>query len=250
MAQVFGLDFGTTNSLVAVVQNERAISLVNREDSLPHPSVVWYRGTDITVGRAAKAHLSEATTGVVGDAVRSPKAFLGSGSPIYVAGVARHAADVVADVLRFIRKDALDRKLKGEIFDRAVVTIPVGMSGRARRELRDAALKSGIHIVQFVHEPLAALYGYIRSQPDYLRLLAELEGQVALVFDWGGGTLDLTVCQFLGQTLVQILNNGDNQVGGDRFDEAIREYIRRKHTEAHHLTSSARRTPRCPGSSS
>ena len=99
------------------------------------------------------------------------------------------------------------------------MTIPVTLDGRGRRELRDAALKAGIRIVQFVHEPLAALYAYLRDQESFGRAVAQLNDKLVLVFDWGGGTLDLTLCRLSGNTLSQVANLGDRNIGGDRFDE-------------------------------
>jgi molecular chaperone DnaK len=89
--------------------------------------------------------------------------------------------------------------------------------------------------VQFVHEPVAALYAYLRSQPDINRELARLEGRSVLVFDWGGGTLDLTLCRIQGAAIMQIANLGDNEVGGDRFDERLRNFLRTKHATVYGL---------------
>ena len=233
MADVFGLDFGTTNSLAAYVLNGRVNSLL--EENRPHPSVVWYHGANVIVGKPAKAQLADPHIGVVQDIVRSPKAYLGKGSGVYVGGMHRSAAEVVREIIHHVRSHALKKSEPSLKFDRAVVTIPVALDGRGRRELREAALMAGVHVVQYVHEPLAALYGYIRSQAHYRRHLAELEGKLALVFDWGGGTLDLTLCKFVGGTMVQILNRGDNEVGGDRFDAAIREHVLRLHCEKHDI---------------
>lgn len=70
--------------------------------------------------------------------------------------------------------------------------------------MRQAALKAGIGVIQFVHEPVAALHGYLRAQPDYRRVLDRLEGRSVLVFDWGGGTLDVTLCRIQGGSIMQI----------------------------------------------
>ena len=78
---VFGLDFGTTNSLVAYVEGDQAVALLDRQER-PHPSVVQYHGTECVVGRDAKAQLSKRTAGIVGDIVRSPKRYLGTGQSI------------------------------------------------------------------------------------------------------------------------------------------------------------------------
>lgn len=189
MPSIFGLDFGTTNSVATIIGRpaaggqEHPLVLTNRDDNRPHPSVVWYRGTDTVVGRKAKAQLNQLGLGVFGDIVRSPKIYLGSPVGLSVGGVNRPAMDVVADVLKFLREDALSRGYPGQAFERAVFTIPVSMEGPARRELRQAALMAGIRVQQFVHEPLAALYGHIRARADYQRHLAQLERRLAIVFD-------------------------------------------------------------------
>lgn len=231
MAEIVGLDFGTTNSLVSFVLGDRATSLTDKaHGDLPHPSVVWYHGTDIVVGRRAKSQLGEGVDGVAAGIVRSPKAHLGRGESLIVSGVPRTASDIVAEVFRYLRADAAEQ---GHDFDRAVVTIPVTLDGRGRRELRDAALKAEVRIVQFVHEPLAALYAYLRDQESFGRALAQLHDKLVLVFDWGGGTLDLTLCRLSGDTLSQVANLGDRNIGGDRFDERLRSFVVKRHLESY-----------------
>ena len=134
------------------------------QENRPHPSVVWYHGAGCVVGREAKARIETPAAGVIGDIVRSPKSYVGTGERIHVAGRSLEPADVIAQILEHVRANALSRKLKGAPFERAVVTIPVNMIGRGRQELRQAALQAGIRVDQFVHEPLAALYGFLRSQ--------------------------------------------------------------------------------------
>ncbi|MFA5027155.1 MAG: hypothetical protein WC713_04720, partial [Candidatus Methylomirabilota bacterium] len=101
-----------------------------------------------------------------------------------MAGTMRPARDIVAEILRFIREDALKRYPQRK-FDRAIATIPVPMLGPARAELREAAIQAGFHVHQFAHEPLASLYGFLRSQPNFHQELARLERRFVLVFDWG-----------------------------------------------------------------
>jgi molecular chaperone DnaK (HSP70) len=237
MAATFGLDFGTTNSVATVIgpdpETMKVVARVLTHDGRPHPSVVWYSGTDPVVGRLAKDQLNELGLGVFGDIVRSPKMFLGSPTGIYVGGITRQAVDVVADVLRFLRQDALMRGFKGNSFESAVITIPVTMRGPARAELRQAAQKAGIRIHQFVHEPLAALYGYLRTRSNFRQELANLDRRLVLVFDWGGGTLDLTLCQLYDGVLTQVFNAGDAEVGGDKFDLRLRQLVRQKHEAQH-----------------
>lgn len=234
---VLGLDFGTTNSLAAVVAGDRVLPLSDQVTRRPHPSVIWYRGGDVVVGREARENMDLTEGGAPPGFVRSPKMLLRRDGPLYVDGQPVDPADVVAEVLRHIRKNAAEPRERATGYDlrRAVMTIPVDFGGAERRVLRDAARKAGIGVVQFVHEPVAALYGHLRSRPDFGRELARLEGRLVLVFDWGGGTLDLTLCRIRGGAIMQVANLGDNEVGGDRFDERLRNLLRARHAEAHGL---------------
>ena len=128
--------------------------------------------------------------------------------------------DVVAHVMAHAR-NARDTKHTGNTFDRAVVTIPIDMNGERRRELREACRMAGMSIYQFVHEPLAALYGHLRNMPDFKSEFARLDRQLVLVFDWGGGTLDLTLCRVNDGMLVQVMNDGCSEVGGDIIDDML-----------------------------
>lgn len=237
MARIFGLDFGTTNSVAALIQRNpdqkgHHAHVLTDTQGRPHPSVVWYTGAEVVVGRKAKDQMSQLGLGVFGDIVRSPKMYLGAMTGIHVAGVNRPATEVVAEVIRHVRSEAIRAEGGDDTFDRAVLTVPVAMDGAARRELRQAALSAGIHVHQFVHEPLAALYGYLRAQQNFQELCTQLEGKLMLVFDWGGGTLDLTLCRIVKGALVQIMNLGDNEVGGDKFDLELVKLAKRKHAEA------------------
>ena len=230
--KILGLDFGTTNSLAAYVDHEERVrALTNVEDDRPHPSAVWYRAGETIVGRDARAHLDVGHEAISGAFVRSPKRLLRHDAPVDVEGTPMDPRDIVSDVLSFIKQDACspERGKAAQDLDRVVLTIPVELDGDGRRRLRDAARKAGIAIEQFVHEPLAALYGWLRSQRDYAARLAQLEGRRVLVFDWGGGTLDLTLCLIRGQKMIQLVSTGDNDVGGDFFDEVIRNRIREMH---------------------
>ncbi len=235
--RVVGLDFGTTNSLISYVDGDgaRVLDLTNLDDQRPHPSVVWYRGGGTVVGREARKHLDSGAEAVSGDFVRSPERLLAGSAPVFVAGREIVPSDVVAKVLEFLRGDAggADRGRGAIDVDHAVFTIPVALDGLGRRQLRQAARTAGISVVQFVHEPLAALYGYLRSQPNYRQKISELEGKRLLVFDWGGGTLDLTVCVLHRGRLVQLRSRCDISVGGDVFDEALRNFVKDKHARQH-----------------
>ncbi|HEY8162232.1 MAG TPA: Hsp70 family protein [Methylocystis sp.] len=232
----FGIDFGTTNSLASSIIGRRAVSLTD-DEGRPHPSVLWYRGSEIVIGREAKQHLDIDHGGAPPGFVRSPKMSLRRQGPIFVDGRPIDPVDAVGEVLRHLKRDAAvaRERAPGRDLERAVMTIPVDFGGQERRALRQAARAAGISVVQFVHEPVAALYGYLRSQPDMTRELARLEGRSVLVFDWGGGTLDLTLCKIQGGSIMQVANAGDNEVGGDEFDNRLRNLFRTKHAAAHGL---------------
>ena len=227
--QRFGLDFGTTNSLAALVVGSEVRSLTNERDDKPHPSVVWYRGGDVITGLEARRHIESLQGGIVQGFVRSPKMALRREGPLHVEGRTLDAVDVVSEVLSHIRTAAADREDISYQISQAVLTIPVDFAGAQRQKLRSAARTAGIRVLQFVHEPVAALYAYLRAKPDYRRNLAQLENRIVLVFDWGGGTLDLTVCRVLGGVVMQVASRGNNQIGGDQFDERLRNELRDRH---------------------
>ncbi|CAN1557047.1 DnaK Molecular chaperone [Mycobacteriaceae bacterium] len=220
-----GFDFGTTNSLISVIQRGRAINVM-AADGLPFPSVVRYEGERTVVGREAKQSLDEAGLGVYGNTVRSPKFLLGDES-VQVGGVERSPIDIVSDVVKYVKSQSMESS-QAKVLDgvrQAVVTIPVTMTGARRSALRDAFRRADIGIVQFVHEPFAALYGYLRGQSDSGQSIRALNRRNVLVVDWGGGTLDLTLCRIESDRVVQLRNGGSDTVGGDRFDEAIRNEV-------------------------
>jgi len=229
---IVGFDFGTTNSVISFISGEKAVALL--EDGYPHPSVVSYRAGEVVVGRKAKEELINASAGVSGSIVKSPKTMLGRNS-VTVGGYTFSPQTVVKDVVAHVMahaKRSPEAKGTDQKFDRAVVTIPIDMNGERRRDLRDACRMAGMSVYQFVHEPLAALYGHLRNMPDFKAEFARLNRQLVLVFDWGGGTLDLTLCRVTDGMLVQILNDGSSEVGGDILDDMIVNEIERKVLES------------------
>lgn len=238
---VVGFDFGTTNSLVSVVDNERVYDLLE-DDGQPVPSVVRYEGLRTVVGRQAKEALDAHGLGVHGDFVKSPKTYLGA-ETISVGGVDRSPIDVTSDVIEHVAQQALasmrNNGYLAGITD-AVATIPVDMNGSRRNALRDAYARTGIRVVQFVHEPFAALYGHFRPHlgTDFVR---RYDRQNILVVDWGGGTLDLTLCQLNDGRVVQLQNSGTDQLGGDIFDEILRNWVLTTATNGHTTVDAGRR---------
>lgn len=228
---IVGFDFGTTNSVMSFVRGERCIPVL--DDGFPHPSVVSYRGGKTVVGRKAREELVSATSAAIEQVVRSPKTLLGNAS-VTVGGFTYSPREVVRDVVAYVRMHAeADRAARaaGADFTKAVVTIPVDMTGPRRRELRDACRMAGVSIYQFVHEPLAALYGHLRGLDDFATQVLRLNRELMLVFDWGGGTLDLTLCQLKDGMLVQILSSGRSDVGGDYIDDLLVNAIEKRELE-------------------
>lgn len=230
MVQRIGIDFGTTNSLISVVTSEGRISSFD-ENERPHPSVIRYEGERIECGRSALVKLESLGIGVLGNTVRGPKTLLGQ-EHLVVNGIATTPVDVISDYIKYLVNHAQGEDIeKVADLTRAVVTIPVALDGRGRQQLREALLQAGVFADTFVHEPLAALYGYFKGLDRPEDELAYYEGRMILVFDWGGGTLDLTLCKVVRGTLVQVLNRGNNTVGGDYLDEAILSYITDLHAK-------------------
>ena len=226
---IIGFDFGTTNSLISVVSGNRTIDYL--DGIRPIPSVVCYEGARTIVGRAARERLTHAGLGIQRNIVRSPKMYLGRDS-VHIDGVERSPVDIVADVIRHVYDVAKQQQLKETTG--AVVTIPVDMDGARRKALRQAFLRADLRVAQFVHEPLAALYGLFRTR-GLQEMAQEYDGKLLLVFDWGGGTLDLTLCRLTGGMMVQISNDGTDEVGGDQFDDTILNYVAKKVSETHRL---------------
>lgn len=223
---ILGFDFGTTNSLASVVIGERVINFLDNEK--PIPSVVSFEGGKVEVGRKAHDKLNSAGLGVQGSTVRSPKSLLGR-EELIIDGVSRDPVKMVEYVLEHVRQFVLQTRVGRELkMDRVVATIPVNMEGRRRSLLRQAFRQAGMSVVQFIHEPLAALYGFLRTAQATEDLVRRYNGKLILVFDWGGGTLDLTLCRVLEGLLVQVANDGTDDVGGDVFDEQLRNEVEKR----------------------
>ena len=236
MVQRVGIDFGTTNSLISVVTRENRIKSFD-DTGRPHPSVVRYEGDRVVCGKKARDKLEQLGVGVLGNTVRGPKKLISS-ETINVEGRLMSPVEVIGDYIRYLIDDARDNDPE-QVADltRAVVTIPVALDGRGRATLREALLSAGVYVDAFVHEPLAALYGYLRDQEKFEEVLRSYDGRLILVFDWGGGTLDLTLCKVVDGALIQVLNRGNNLVGGDYLDEAILAYVTREHEKNYDWTT-------------
>jgi molecular chaperone DnaK len=228
----FGIDFGTTNSLLAFHNPAGRVTTACRdsETALPHPSVLWYRPGEATkAGLEAKKHVS-GFSGVAGHTfVQSVKQHLGKHKTFDICGVNTPAVDVAADLFRFLLEDAR-RHYKVQPTE-GVVTIPLYFDGHARRELRRAAAAAGFYVKAFLHEPFAALIGYVCKNKSTAEL-KQMAGQTVVVFDWGGGTLDITVGRIEEEQITELATAGLPAHAGNYFDQLLAGYARRKFFEA------------------
>lgn len=224
----YGIDFGTTHSVLSFYTKQDGVRSFLDEENLPVPSVVWYSDS-VVVGRGARNHMN-ALMGIPGnDFVRSIKSRLGSGRELIVLGQAKQPHEVAAEIFRHLKK--LASKSKHQV-NAAVLTIPIGFDGRKRAELRKAASQAGIYAETFIHEPFAALVGHLLGND---LSLARLRGKYVLVFDWGGGTLDITIVKVTQDRLEQVAMGGLFNVAGDKFDDLLQQFVVNKFIDAHGL---------------
>ena len=170
----FGIDFGTTNSVAAVVTTaDRAATPLMSAQGTPYPSVVWYSPDGAKVGHVAKSNINAYAEMPGHRFIRSIKLQLGSGRAIDIAGRRLEVHAVAAEILRHLKWEAKASE-GGYALQEAVVTIPVGFDGYARRDLRRAAEAAGIHVLTFVHEPFAAVVGHFQARGHSLATLPDL----------------------------------------------------------------------------
>jgi molecular chaperone DnaK len=217
----FGIDFGTTNSVVAVCDGAtRRPSALLDSNGRPHASVVWFMADgSVKVGRQAKNNLNSYADEPGNVFMPSIKRQLGKGKTFRIFGQPVSASEVASEILSYLRSHATEQH--GLSLESATVTIPIYFDGRSRRELREAADKAGIFIKTFVHEPFAAVVGYCYGGDG--GRLENLEGRNILVFDWGGGTLDITVAGIREGRLVQMSRGSLNDRAGDSFDYKLHQ---------------------------
>src|SRR4051794_10831433 len=205
-----GIDFGTTNSVASVCDSRtnKVRAFTDLSNNLPHPSVVWYRGDGRIVGREAK-HNIRGYASTPGNAfVSSVKRRLGQNHSYSILGEKKQAWQVAADILSHLKTQG--QTDYAEEFDRAVITIPIYYDGRARSELRKAAGAAGIQVTTFVHEPFAAVVGFCQGKGG----VEDFEDSNFLVFDWGGGTLDITVTKIKNQRVYELATSGLRDIAG------------------------------------
>ena len=210
MSKIIGIDLGTTNSCVAVLEGGKASVITNAEGERTTPSVVSYKNGEIKVGTVAK---NEAITS--SDVVRSNKRYIGTDHKFHVNGKDVTAVEVSAQILMKLKKDA-EAYLNDKV-TKAVITVPAYFNDAQRQATKDAGKVAGLEVERIINEPTAAAIAYGIDKQD--------KNQKILVYDLGGGTFDVSVLE-IGDGVYEVLATaGNNKLGGDDFDQRIIDYL-------------------------
>lgn len=211
MGKVIGIDLGTTNSCVAVLENGQPVVITNSQGQRTTPSVVAFsKDGERIVGEAAKRQAAVN----VDRTFFSIKRQMGTNYRAKIDGKQYSAQEISSMVLRKLKKDA--ESYIGEEVTDAVITVPAYFSDAQRQATKDAGRIAGLNVLRIINEPTSAAlaYGLDHGQP-----------QKILVFDLGGGTFDVSIIE-IGDNLIEVMaTSGDNHLGGDDFDERITTYI-------------------------
>lgn len=213
MARAVGIDLGTTNSVVSVLEGGEPTVIANAEGSRTTPSVVAFaKNGEVLVGEVAKR---QAVTNV-DRTIRSVKRHMGDSSwNIDIDGKKYNAQEISARVLQKLKRDA--EAYLGETVTDAVITVPAYFNDAQRQATKDAGQIAGLNVLRIVNEPTAAAlaYGLDKGEQD----------QTILVFDLGGGTFDVSLLE-IGEGIVEVkATSGDNNLGGDDWDQRIVDHL-------------------------
>ena len=221
MGKVMGIDLGTTNSCVAVLENDQPVVITNSEGQRTTPSVVAFtKNGERLVGEPAKRQAAVN----VERTFFSIKRQMGSGYRAKVDGKMYSAPEISSMILRKLKKNA--EEYLGEAVTDAVITVPAYFSDAQRQATKDAGRIAGLNVLRIINEPTSAAlaYGLDHGQP-----------QKILVYDLGGGTFDVSIIE-IGDNLIEVLATaGDNHLGGDDFDERITAYLVSEFNKAEHI---------------
>ena len=227
MGKVIGIDLGTTNSCVAVMENGEPVVIPNSEGGRTTPSVVSFtRSGERVVGEAAKrqqAALADRT-------VASIKREMGKDTRVKIDGKSYTPQEISAIILQKLRRDA--EAFLGEPVSQAVITVPAYFTDAQRQATKDAGRIAGLEVLRIINEPTAAAFAYG---------LDHGQAQKILVYDLGGGTFDVSLIE-IGDGVIEVLaTSGDNHLGGDDFDARLTDYLvsEFKRTEKVDLTRDA-----------
>ncbi|MBR5303055.1 MAG: Hsp70 family protein, partial [Clostridia bacterium] len=211
MGKVIGIDLGTTNSCVAVMENGEPVIIPNSEGGRTTPSVVGFtKNGERVVGEAARRQQAVNA----GRTVLSIKREMGNDYRVKIDGKAYTPQEISAMILQKLRRDA--EAFLGESITEAVITVPAYFTDAQRQATKDAGRIAGLNVLRIINEPTAAAFAYG---------LDHGQAQKSLVYDLGGGTFDVSLIE-IGDGVIEVLaTSGDNHLGGDDFDQRIVDYL-------------------------
>ena len=212
MGKIIGIDLGTTNSCVAVMEGGEPTVIANAEGSRTTPSVVSFQANgERLVGQVAKRQsITNPDKTII-----SIKRHMGTGFKVDIDGKQYSPQEISAMVLQKIKTDA--EAYLGETVTQAVITVPAYFNDSQRQATKDAGKIAGLEVLRIINEPTAASLAYGLDKTD--------NNHKILVYDLGGGTFDVSILD-LGDGVFEVLStNGDTKLGGDDFDEKIMHYI-------------------------
>ena len=211
MSKIIGIDLGTTNSAVAVLEGNEAKIIPNPEGNRTTPSVVAFKNGEIQVGEVAKR---QAVTNP--NTISSIKRHMGeTGYKVEIEGKSYTPQEISAMILQYLKGYA--EEYLGEKVEKAVITVPAYFNDAQRQATKDAGRIAGLEVERIVNEPTAAALAYGLDKVDHEEKI--------LVFDLGGGTFDVSILE-LGDGVFDVLSTaGDNHLGGDDFDQKIIDFL-------------------------
>ena len=210
MSKIIGIDLGTTNSCVSVLEAGEAKVIPNPEGGRTTPSVVAFKNGERIVGDAAKRQMVTNK-----DTISSIKRLMGSDKKVEAAGKEYTPEEISAMILSYL-KDYAEGYL-GEKVTKAVITVPAYFNDAQRQATKNAGKIAGLEVERIINEPTAAALAYGLDKQD--------TAQTVLVYDLGGGTFDVSILE-LGDGVFEVkATAGNNKLGGDDFDERIVEYL-------------------------
>lgn len=210
MSKIIGIDLGTTNSCVSVIEGGEPVVITNPEGNRTTPSVVAFKDGDTIVGEAAKR---QAITNP--NTISSIKRHMGEKYSVDVDGKTYTPQEISAKILQYLKSYA--EGYLGETVNKAVITVPAYFTDAQRQATKDAGRIAGLEVERIINEPTAAALAYGADKTD--------QDKTIMVFDLGGGTFDVSILELGGGVFEVVATSGDNHLGGDDFDNAIANYI-------------------------
>lgn len=210
MSKIIGIDLGTTNSCVSVMDGGECKVITNPEGNRTTPSVVAYKNGERIVGDAAKRQVVTNK-----NTISSIKRLMGTNEKVELEGKQYTPQEVSAMILQYLKSYAED--YLGEKVEKAVITVPAYFNDAQRQATKDAGKIAGLEVERIINEPTAAAlaYGIDKTEKE----------QKVLVYDLGGGTFDVSILELADGTFEVLSTNGDTRLGGDDFDNVVVDWM-------------------------